>query len=103
MKIRNFAIIALSFLVSCSAPEKDGIDMKVDNLLSQMTLTEKIGQLCCPIGFNLYDDESYKNLIDTLPVGGFWAVQRADPWSQKTLETGPDALKSVEIFNEMQH
>ena len=103
MKIRNFAIIALSFLVSCSAPEKDDIDMKVDNLLSQMTLTEKIGQLCCPIGFNLYDDESYKNLIDTLPVGGFWAVQRADPWSQKTLETGPDALKTVEIFNEMQH
>ena len=103
MKIRNFAIIALSFLVSCSAPEKDDIDVKVDNLLSQMTLTEKIGQLCCPIGFNLYDDESYKNLIDTLPVGGFWAVQRADPWSQKTLETGPDALKSVEIFNEIQH
>ena len=88
--------------MSCSTPKKDDIDKKVDNLLSQMTLTEKIGQLCCPIGFNLYDDESYKTLLDTLPVGGFWAVLRADPWSQKTLETGPDAVESALIFNKMQ-
>ena len=103
MKIRILAIITLVFLVSCSTPKKDDIDIKVDNLLSQMTLDEKIGQLCCPIGFNLYDDESYKTLIDTLPVGGFWAVLRADPWSQKTVETGPDANKSRKIYNEMQH
>ncbi len=89
-------------MVSCSAPKRDDIDKKVDNLLSQMTLEEKIGQLCCPIGFNLYDNGAYKTLIDTLPVGGFWAVLRADPWSQKTLETGPDARKSALIFNEMQ-
>lgn len=102
MKTRFLSIIALIFLVSCSAPKKDDIDKKVDNLLNQMTLTEKIGQLCCPIGFNLYDDESYKTLIDSLPVGGFWAVLRADPWSQKTLETGSDANKSRKIYNEMQ-
>ena len=101
MKIRNFAIVALFLLVSCSAPKKDDIDVKVDNLLSQMTLTEKIGQLCCPIGFNL-DDDAYHRLMDTLPVGGFWAVLRADPWSQKTVETGPDAQESVLIFNKMQ-
>ena len=103
MKTKLLSIITLLLLVSCSAPKKDDIDKKVDNLLSQMTLTEKIGQLCCPIGFNLYDDESYKDLIDTLPVGGFWAVLRADPWSQKTVETGPDANQSRVIFNEMQH
>ena len=102
MKTKFYIIITLFLLVSCSTSKKDDIDIKVDNLLSQMTLTEKIGQLCCPIGFNLYDDESYKNLIDTLPVGGFWAVFRADPWSQKTLETGPDANKSRLIFKEMQ-
>ena len=101
MKIRNFAIITLFFLVSCSVPKKDDIDIKVDNLLSQMTLEEKIGQLCCPIGFNL-DDDAYHNLMDTLPCGGFWAVLRADPWSQKTIETGPDAQESVLIFNKMQ-
>ncbi len=103
MKTKHYIIIALFLLVSCSTSKKDDIDIKVDNLLSQMTLTEKIGQLCCPIGFNLYDDESYKNLIDTLPVGGFWAVFRADPWSQKTLKTGPGANKSRLIFNKMQH
>ena len=102
MKTKLLSIITLIFLVSCSAPKKDDIDKKVDKLLSQMTLSEKIGQLCCPIGFNLYDDESYKTLIDTLPVGGFWAVLRADPWSQKTLETGPDAHESALIFNKMQ-
>ena len=101
MKIKCLQIIALFFLVSCSAPETDDIDKKVDNLLSQMTLTEKIGQLCCPIGFDL-DDESFHSLMDTLPCGGFWAVQRADPWSRKTLETGPDARQSALIFNKMQ-
>jgi Beta-glucosidase-related glycosidases len=101
MKNRIFAIITLFYLVSCSAPKKDDIDIKVDKLLSQMTLTEKIGQLCCPIGFNL-DDESYHALMDTLPCGGFWAVLRADPWSQKTVETGPDAQESALIFNKMQ-
>ena len=101
MKIRIFAIITLFSLLSCSAPKRDDIDIKVDNLLSQMTLDEKIGQLCCPIGFNL-DDETYHRLMDTLPCGGFWAVLRADPWSRRTLETGPDASESVLIFNKMQ-
>ena len=101
MKMKFFAILTLIFLVSCSAPKKDDIDKKVDNLLIQMTLEEKIGQLCCPIGFNL-DDESYHRLMDTLPCGGFWAVLRADPWSQKTVETGPDARESALIFNKMQ-
>lgn len=99
--MKFFAILTLIFLMSCSAPKKDDIDKKVDNLLSQMTLEEKIGQLCCPIGFNL-DDESYHRLMDTLPCGGFWAVLRADPWSQKTVETGPDARESALIFNKMQ-
>ena len=101
MKMKFFAIIALFSLVACSSPKKDDIDVKVDNLLIQMTLDEKIGQLCCPIGFNL-DDEAYHRLMDTMPVGGLWAVQRADPWSQKTLETGLDAREAVEVYNAMQ-
>lgn len=103
MKFKFFTIVTAILLASCSSPKRDDIDIKVDNLLSQMTLDEKIGQLCCPIGFNLYENEDYKTLIDTLPVGGFWAVLRADPWSQKTLKTGPGANKSRFIFNEMQH
>lgn len=102
MKTNIHIIISLFFLMSCSSPDKDDIDVKVDNLLSQMSLTEKVGQLCCPIGFNL-DMDSFGRLMDTLPCGGFWAVQRADPWSRKTVETGPDAQRSALLFNEMQH
>lgn len=111
MKTKLLAIIASVFLVSCSAPKEDDIDKKINALLRQMTLTEKAGQLCCPIGFNLYEkisdsvvlpNEAFKNLMDTLPCGGFWAVQRVDPWSQKTVETGLDARQSALIFNEMQ-
>jgi len=76
-----------------------------------MTVNEKVGQLCCPIGFNFYEkvndggvvpNESFKKMFDTLQCGGFYGVLRADPWSQKTIETGLDARQSVLIFNEMQ-
>ena len=111
MKTKYLAIISLILMVSCTAPKQNDIDKKVDDLLSQMTLNEKIGQLCCPIGFNLYDkindstvvpNEAFKSLMDTLPCGGFWAVLRADPWSQKTVETGLDARQSAIAFNAMQ-
>ena len=57
-------ILLLAAFASCKSPDK------IDQLLSQMTLEEKCGQLTCPIGFNLYgkdgdddkqryDDESY--------------------------------------------
>lgn len=110
MKFR-LLIIFLVFLVSCSKPKHDDIDHKINDLLSQMTLAEKAGQLCCPIGFNFYDkindsvvvpNEAFKKMTDTLVCGGFWAVQRADPWSRKTVETGLNARQSALIFNEMQ-
>lgn len=101
MKTKIYIVLLSIILASCSSPKQDDIDKKVDNLLSQMTLEEKIGQLCCPIGFNL-DNEAYHQLMDTMPVGGFWAVLRADPWSRRTIETGPDARESALIFNKMQ-
>ena len=101
MKTKVLTFIVSLLLVSCAAPERDDIGEKIEGLLSQMTLTEKVGQLCCPIGFSL-DDEAYHALMDTLPCGGFWAVLRADPWSRKTVETGPDARESVLLFNKMQ-
>jgi len=110
MKTKIMIFVAL-FLVSCSGSKHDCIDKKINDLLCQMTLTEKVGQLCCPIGFYLYEkvndsivvpNEAFKNMSDTLVCGGFWAVQRADPWSRKTVETGLDARQSALIFNEMQ-
>lgn len=107
-------IVTISFLVillsGCSSP-KDDIDAKVESLLSQMTVNEKVGQLCCPIGFNYYEkvndstvilDESFQKMWDTMQCGGFYGVLRADPWSQKTIGTGLDERQSALIFNEMQ-
>lgn len=106
--ILSFAIM---FLVGCSSPEANSIDTKVESLLSQMTVNEKVGQLCCPIGFNFYEkdndstvilNEAFMKMWDTLQCGGFYGVLRADPWSQKTIESGLDERQSVLVFNEMQ-
>ena len=91
--------------ISCSRPQD-----KVDVLLSQMTLEEKCGQLTCPIGFNFYGKEGdslrlsddFLSRMDTMPLGSCWAVLRADPWSQKTVETGLHPHESVRLLNEMQ-
>lgn len=112
MKMKRILLIISAFiLAACSSKKADDIDAKVDALLSQMTVNEKVGQLCCPIGFDFYDkvsdnfvvpDSSFKAMLDTLPCGGFYGVLRADPWSQKTVESGLDELQSALIFNEMQ-
>lgn len=90
--------------VACSKPDK------IDELMSQMTLEEKCGQLTCPIGFNFYgkDGDSlwladdFLGTMDTLPLGSCWAVLRADPWSRKTVETGLHPAESAKLLNRMQ-
>ena len=98
-------LLLLTLFVACNKPDK------VDGLLSQMTLEEKCGQLTCPIGFTMYgkEDDSlwladdFKGMMDTLPLGSCWAVLRADPWSQKTVETGLHPRESARMLNLMQH
>lgn len=108
---RIFTVFLAMIFAACSSQKSDDIDAKVDAILQQMTVNEKVGQLCCPIGFNFYEkvndtsvviNAAFKNMIDTLPCGGFYGVLRADPWSQKTIESGLDERQSVLIFNEMQ-
>lgn len=75
-----------------------------------MTLDEKCGQLSCPIGFNFYEkegdslwlSESFKGMMDTLPLGSCYGVLRADPWSQKTVETGLKPAQAAIMLNDMQ-
>ena len=90
--------------VSCSRQDR------VLELLSQMTLEEKCGQLSCPIGFNFYGKEGdslwladdFLGRMDTMPLGSCWAVLRADPWSRKTVETGLHPRESAMLLNMMQ-
>ena len=98
-----FVLLALS-LASCL--KKDPIG----ELISQMTIEEKCGQLSCPIGFNFYGkegdslwlSEDFVARMDTMPLGSCWAVLRADPWSQKTVETGLHPWESARMLNMMQ-
>ena len=104
--MRRFVVILLLLMafVACNRPDR------VDRLLSQMTLEEKCGQLTCPIGFGFYGKEGdslwlskdFTDRMDTLPLGSCWAVLRADPWSQKTVETGLHPRESARLLNRMQ-
>lgn len=97
-------------------------EQRVEDLLSRMTLKEKIGQLLCPLGWPFYEkttaevgkgkkkktqtvlrvSELYKERMADMPLGSVWAIQRADPWTQKTLETGIGARESAEMMNILQ-
>ena len=87
------------------------IESRVKDLLGRMTIEEKVGQLCCPLGWEMYTktgknevtvSELYKKKMAEAPVGSFWAVLRADPWTQKTLETGLSPELSAKALNALQ-
>lgn len=86
------------------------IPTRVKDLLKRMTPAEKVGQLLCPMGWEMYDkqgttvtvSDTFKTLIDHRHIGMFWAVYRADPWTKKTLETGLNPRMAAEAGNAMQ-
>lgn len=86
------------------------IDERIDILLSQMTLNEKVGQLLCPLGWPMYEktgnkveiSDLYKQRMADQPLGSLWAVLRADPWTRKTLTTGLNPRLAAEAINKIQ-
>lgn len=86
------------------------IESRVNDLIGKMTVDEKVGQLCCPLGWEMYTKTKkgvvpstlYKEQMDKMPIGSFWAVLRADPWTQKTLETGLNPELSAQALNALQ-
>jgi len=106
--------VALRFSFADAPLYKDStmaVALRVEDLLSRMTLEEKISQLQCPIGWTAYEkeeggkaklSEAFQDRMRQLPVGSLWATFRADPWSQKTLQTGLDADESLRIANLLQ-
>lgn len=119
MKIKNLAAVAF---MACASPAMmmaqqpvykqaaAPIEDRVNDLLNQMTVEEKVGQLCCPLGWEMYTktkkdvvpSELYKEKMGKAPIGSFWAVLRADPWTQKTLETGLSPELSAKALNALQ-
>lgn len=86
------------------------VEERIKDLVGRMTPEEKIGQLCCPLGWEMYTktkqgvvpSELYKKRMQETPVGSFWAVLRADPWTQKTLETGLNPELAAQALNALQ-
>lgn len=87
------------------------VEERVADLLARMTTEEKVAQLCCPMGWEMYEktgddavvpSERFKQLMAQAPVGALWAVLRADPWTKKTLETGLNPKLSAQALNSLQ-
>lgn len=84
---------------------------RVEDLLERMTTEEKVGQLCCLTGWEMYEKRedgtvaasaAFGERMRKCPPGAFWATLRADPWTRKTIETGLDAGQSAEALNALQ-
>lgn len=84
--------------------------VRAQDLLSRMTLEEKVGQLVCLMGWDSYVRNGNKVAVsdkfrfetDSMHVGMYWAVFRADPWTQKTLDNGLNPALAAEAANAMQ-
>jgi len=86
------------------------VDERVEDLLSKMTLEEKAGQLVMTMGWEYYEKtgnqyvltEKFRKALKERHIGSTWAVMRADPWTQKTLQNGLTPEAAHYLTNEMQ-
>ncbi len=109
MKIKNYSIAALATAMTLTSLSVEARSVKgkfldsrlssterVADLLPRMTLEEKVGQLLCPLGWEMYTitadgvdaSDKFKQLVQEHHAGMLWATFRADPWTRKTLENG---------------
>ncbi len=66
--------------------------------------------MVCLMGWDSYDldgrkvstSEKFRNEVDQLYVGNYWATFRADPWTRKTLNNGLDPERAAMAANAMQ-
>lgn len=86
------------------------VKQRVADLLSRMTVEEKVGQLLCPLGWEMYEikgetvtaSDKFKQLMKERHAGMLWATYRADPWTKKTLENGLNPALAAKAGNALQ-
>ena len=111
--VSGLLLLSLTMAAATKYPYQDAnqpVDKRVKDLLSRMTLEEKVGQLVCLMGWDSYVrkgnkvavSDKFRYEIDSLHVGMYWAVFRADPWTQKTLDNGLNPALAAEAANAMQ-
>lgn len=106
-----FLSLIISLLPAALPAQSVSRDAFISDLIGKMTVREKIGQISCPLGWPMYEktgknkvglSKTFTERMDTMPIGNFWGVLRADPWTQKTLETGLNPRLAAEALNAMQ-
>lgn len=122
-KLITAAIILLTVAATSFARTEKGdflnsklpTEKRVADLLSRMTVEEKVGQLLCPLGWEMYEittdkkgrrkvdvSQKFKELQAQRHAGMLWAVYRADPWTRKTLDNGLNPRLAAEAGNALQ-
>lgn len=90
---------------------KLSVEERTSDLLSHMTIEEKVGQLLCPLGWEMYQkngeevfcSEKFEKIVQERHIGMLWGVYRADPWTKKTIENGLNPKMAAEAGNSLQH
>ena len=111
--LSGLLLLSLTMAAATKYPYQDASlhpTVRAQDLLSRMTLEEKVGQLVCLMGWDSYVrngkkvavSDKFRHEIDSLHVGMYWAVFRADPWTQKTLDNGLNPALAAEAANAMQ-
>ncbi len=83
---------------------------RVRDLIGRMTVVEKVGQLLCFMGWDMYEiqgndvvvSDRFKTVKEEQLAGMLWAVFRADPWTKKTLENGLNPELAAKAANALQ-
>ena len=83
---------------------------RVNDLVSKMTVEEKVGQLLAPLGWPMYErkgDEilltnKLKEEVRNRHIGMLWAFMRADPWTERTLVSGLNPQLAAKATNQLQ-
>lgn len=86
------------------------INLRINDLLTQMTLEEKVGQMLTSLGWHMYQRQGNEVVltsklaeeIEKYHLGSLWGVMRADPWTQRTLTTGLNPVLAAKTANKLQ-
>ncbi|WP_406826522.1 glycoside hydrolase family 3 N-terminal domain-containing protein [Pedobacter sp. KACC 23697] len=97
---------ALPLYKNAKAP----VESRIKDLLSRMTVEEKVGQISMPLGWPMYNrkgdevevSEAFKKSLKESYTGMLWATLRADPWTKKTLANGLNPELAAKATNAIQ-
>ncbi|WP_293744845.1 glycoside hydrolase family 3 N-terminal domain-containing protein [uncultured Pedobacter sp.] len=89
---------------------KAPVESRIKDLLSRMTVEEKVGQISMPLGWPMYNkngnevevSETFKKSLKESYTGMLWATLRADPWTKKTLANGLNPELAAKATNAIQ-